>query len=248
MQRVLALQHAWECPSAHLGSLMDLYNIPYDIVQVEQEALPDPQHYAAVIALGGPQHLYLSEQYPYLESEFALIRQAVAANIPFLGICLGGQLLAAALGGEVKQHSCREIGFYQMDLTPEGKQDPLFHGIIGSHTVFHWHEDTFDLPEGSLLLATNNNTRNQAFRYGEYAYGLQYHIELDEAMLDTWLYHPMMKESLLRSIGYEGWHKIIEDRHHYFTTYQEHTRILFENFLSLSALLPDGRKKKRDSV
>ncbi len=236
-RRILTLWHAWECPEAYIGSIMDEYGITRDLVDVEHETLPELAHYAAVISLGGPQHVHQKERYPYLIREEQLIREAVARDIPFLGICLGGQLLAAALGGVVKEHTLAEIGFYNVQLTPRGRTDPLFAGLPGYQKVFHWHQDTFALPEGAQLLATSKQTANQAFRFGERAYGLQYHIELDAAMLDTWLYHPECKEAMLQTIDSEEYHTIERDRAQFFATYQAHTRQLLTNFFKLSALI-----------
>ncbi len=237
MKPVLAIQHAWEDPLGYLGDVLDSHRIPYSVVSVETEPVPDPTHYAAIIALGGPQHVYDYEHYPYLQQEKAMIRQAVEEDIPFLGICLGGQLLADVFGGQVRQHSMTEIGFYDIEFTAEGKHDPLYTGLPGYQKVFHWHEDTFELPEGALRLATSGNTKNQAFRYGHRAYGLQYHIEHDAAMLDTWLYYPAFKESMLAVLGIEAYTHLEEQRPTLFPLYQEHTRIMFENFLHISKLI-----------
>jgi GMP synthase (glutamine-hydrolysing) len=237
VRRILTLWHTWECPEASIGRIMDEYDIPRDIIDIEHEPLPDLTHYAAVISLGGPQHVYQKDDYPYLSYEERIIREAVERGIPFLGICLGGQLLASALGGEVKQHTMAEVGFYEVQLTASGRQDPLFEGLPGHEQVFHWHHDAFELPPGAELLASNENTTNQAFRFGERAYGLQYHIELDESMLNTWLYHPECKEDMVRAIGNEAYAAIERDRAQFFATYQEHSRTLFTNFLKISALI-----------
>ncbi len=234
MQKVLILQHMRENPKGFVGSLLDEYSIDYDVIDVEKEILPEQINHAAVIAFGGDQHVYDDHLYPYFRQEKELIQQAVEHNIPFLGLCLGGQLLAAALGAQVKRHSMTEVGFFDVQLTDAGKSDPLFAGLPGYQKVFHWHEDTFDLPSDAVLLATSQNTDNQAFRYGQSAYGLQYHIEIDETTLNTWLYEPSMQASMLATLGLDAYQELEKERPQQMPIYQAHTRIVVKNFLRLS--------------
>ncbi|GAC1358046.1 MAG: type 1 glutamine amidotransferase [Ktedonobacteraceae bacterium] len=236
MTKVLILQHMRENPEGFVGSLLDEYHVAYDVIDVEKQTLPDPAGYAAIIAFGGDQHVYDEHTYPYFRQEKVLIQQAIQLHIPFLGLCLGGQLLAAAIGGQVKPHTMTEIGFFDVELTEAGKHDPLFAGLPGHQKVFHWHEDTFDLPPEAVLLATNENTQNQAFRYGQCAYGLQYHIEVDESTLNTWLYTPAFQESMLATLGQESYQALERERTGQMPIYQEHTRIVVKNFLDSSGL------------
>ena len=240
MRKILLLQHSWEDPKGFVGDLLDERHIPYDVVQVEEETIPDPAQYAAIITLGGPQQAYDEQQYPYLLEEKRVTRQIVAQAIPYLGICLGGQILADALGGRAKPHTMAEVGFYEVQITDEGQHDPLLAGLPGHQKVFHWHTDTFDLPDGAVLLATNSNTHNQAFRYGTNAYGLQYHIELDTAMLSTWLHHPQFEESALSELGLERYQQLEQESKTAFALYHQHTRIMLDNFLSICKI-EEGR-------
>ncbi len=236
MQRILVLQHAWDCPLGTLGEILQERNITCDILNVEEERIPAPDAYNAIIALGGPQHVYEAEKYPYFASEKELIRAAIERDIPFLGICLGGQLLAQTLGSTVRQHNTTEIGFFHVPLTIDGKRDPLFTGLPGYQTVFHWHEDIFDLPTEGTLLATSETTANQAFRYGRHAYGLQYHIELNFALFDLWLGHPELKEAIINSVGIDTYTHIQYERQTLYSAYRDHTRTVFENFLRIGNL------------
>jgi GMP synthase (glutamine-hydrolysing) len=237
VQKVLILQHMQENPKGFVGSLLDEYHITHEVINVEKEVLPDPTNYTAIIAFGGDQHVYDEHLYPYFAKEKVLLQQIIKQNIPFLGICLGGQLLAAALGGLVKQHTMTELGFFDVQLTEAGKHDPLFAGMPGYQKVFHWHEDTFDLPPEAVLLATSENTQNQAFRYGQHAYGLQYHIEIDDDMLNTWLYEPAMQKSMLETLGLAAYQELEKERLTQLPLYQEHTKLMVKNFLQTSGLI-----------
>jgi GMP synthase (glutamine-hydrolysing) len=233
-ERLLILQNERADPAGYLGELLQEKSLAYDVCKVGEEALPAPASYAAIIALGGSQHLYERAKYPYFRAEEALIRQIVQQNIPFLGVCLGGQLLASSLAGAVKRHSEVEIGFYNIPLTAEGMSDPLYAGFPGYHTTFHWHEDTFELPEGSILLASNGITTNQAFRYGQRAYGIQYHIELTPAILHDWMSHFDTQDDALDQALVDT---IMRDSQRQFAQYRAHTRLMLENFLGICDLI-----------
>jgi GMP synthase (glutamine-hydrolysing) len=236
-KRVLALQHVWENPVGLVGTLLQEYGIDFDIVNVEQERLPDPARYAAIVAFGGSQHVYEDERYPYFTEEKAFLRQVIACEIPYLGICLGGQLLASALGAAVRRHHSSEIGFFDIPLTPEGLRDPLYTDLPGYQKVFHWHEDVFELPTGAVHLATNAHTPNQAFRFGSRAYGLQYHIELTPSMLNTWLHHPAFQKELIDTLGIDAYTSLEQSIDQHYPIYQSHTRTMFTNFLRLGRII-----------
>ncbi len=236
MKRVLVLQHIWGDTPGSLSEMMRARDIPFDLVEVDKAPIPDGSAYAAIIVLGGGEYAGDDARHPYLLQEKALIHKALAQDIPFLGICLGGQLLAYTLGAQVRRHALTEIGFYEVELTAEGRNDPLLQGLPGYQQVFHWHSDTFDLPPGGVLLAATGPTP-QAFRYGHRAYGLQYHIELTPDMLTIWLkYHPDRQEAI-ELLGQEGYDQIERERATRYPIYAEHTRILFENFLKIAELL-----------
>jgi len=237
LKRIVFLQHAWEDPPGYVGDLLDEYGIAYDVVQVVNEPFPELGRYAAVIGLGGFQQVYRKDLYPYLAVEKRILREAVARDLPYLGICLGGQILADLFEGAVQRHTTTEIGFFDVPLTSEGQRDPLYAGLPGYQKVFHWHEDAFELPAEAVLLATNEHAPNQAFRYGPYAYGLQYHIELNAAVLDTWLHHPELQEKIVQTLGHEGYTALEAAIVQHVPIYREHGRIMVQNFLKLSALI-----------
>jgi GMP synthase (glutamine-hydrolysing) len=139
-----------------------------------------------LVVLGGPIGVYDTNDYPFLNSEIALIEYRLSRDLPTLGICLGSQLMAKALGSRVFKGPVKEIGWGLLDLTDEGKSSCLkaLHGEDA--VVLHWHGDTFDLPRGATRLASNQNYQNQAFAHGRHALALQFHLEADPRQLEEW--------------------------------------------------------------
>jgi GMP synthase (glutamine-hydrolysing) len=143
-----------------------------------------PDGAVATVVLGGPQCLSEIEKYPYLAEETAWLGEQVEAGAPVLGICLGAQMIACALGAPVRPHAegLREIGYHPISPTPAGRD--LFGE--GMH-VYHWHGEGFELPEEGELLATGPMFRHQAFRVGGHAYGLQFHPEMTGRIMERWI-------------------------------------------------------------
>ena len=147
----------------------------------------------ALVVMGGPMGVYDGERLRWLEPELELIRGALRAGLPMMGVCLGSQMLAAAAGGRVYPGvRCKEIGWDTVRLTSAGAGDPLCGHLLQSHAaaeaiVFQWHGDTFDLPQGAKLLAGSALYANQAFRIGQCAYGFQFHFEVSAEMIAEWM-------------------------------------------------------------
>jgi GMP synthase (glutamine-hydrolysing) len=139
-----------------------------------------------LIVLGGPVGVYQTDDYPFLRQETALIERRLSAGLPTLGICLGSQLMATALGARVYPGPVKEIGWGALDLTPQGTVSCLAPLGEEGATVLHWHGDTFDLPDGAVRLAGNHNYPNQAFAYGDRALALQFHLEAGGRQLEEW--------------------------------------------------------------
>jgi GMP synthase (glutamine-hydrolysing) len=162
--------------------------IPYEIRNLGAgAALPKLDDFTHIVILGGPMNVYEEDRYPFLGREDLFIKEALQRGKSVLGICLGAQLMAKALGARVFRAPVKEIGWFEVSLTSQGLADPLFAGFPKTFSVFQWHGDTFDLPKGAQLLATSPAVLHQAFRYGEAAYGLQFHLEVTEGMVRQWM-------------------------------------------------------------
>lgn len=191
MNKILVFQHV---PYEELGTLDSLLRAAgFDIHTVEfwrAGATADLEGFAALIVMGGPMGAYETDKYPYLAAETKLIEAALKRDLPLLGICLGSQLIAHALGARVYPSGIKEIGWYDLAPTADAENDALLQHLRPAEKVFQWHGDTFDLPQGAVHLASSPLCANQAFRYSENAYALQFHLEIDAQMIDDWLEVP----------------------------------------------------------
>jgi GMP synthase (glutamine-hydrolysing) len=138
---------------------------------------------AGLVVMGGPMGVYEQGRYPFLRQEARLIEQALKNDTPILGICLGSQLLASVLGARVKRGEKKEIGWHPVGLTESAAADALWKGVASPFIAYHWHGDVFDLPGGSVSLASSDLTPCQAFRHGENAYGFLFHMEVTETIV-----------------------------------------------------------------
>jgi GMP synthase-like glutamine amidotransferase len=140
----------------------------------------------AVVSLGGPMNVYEEDRHSFLKDEDVFLKKVLSAKIPFLGICLGAQLLAKASGGKVVRSPKAEVGWFNIDLTADGVKDPLFKGFSSTVEVYQWHGDMAVMPEGGVHLASSERCPMQAFRVGSNAYGLQFHAEITDKSIDEW--------------------------------------------------------------
>lgn len=171
------------------GTLFDFFlksSYQMKIIELDRgEELPPLEKCQAVISLGGPMNVYEEEKHPFLKKEIDFIQHTLKNQIPFLGICLGAQLLVKAAGGKIKKLDTRELGWYKVRLTQQGKKDSLFKDLEDLE-VFQWHEDFFEIPRKGELLATCDTCHNQTVRVGNSAWGLQFHPEMTIEMLLDW--------------------------------------------------------------
>jgi GMP synthase (glutamine-hydrolysing) len=191
-KQVLVFQHV---PHEHLGHFAPalkregvefhyLRSFENDLANRGLADLGDPD---ALIFLGGPMSANDEAEHAFIRPELNLIEEALERNKPLLGICLGAQLIAKALGARVYAGMEKEIGWYDLELTEMGQRDPLFAGWPRALKMFQWHGETFELPRGAQHLARSARYRHQAFRFGEGAYGLQFHPEITLSMIEEWL-------------------------------------------------------------
>lgn len=195
---MLVFQHV---PYEPLGTLDPLlkeagFRIRYVNFGRMPEQRPALDGYAALIVLGGPMNTDQIDTYPNLQTEVEIIREAIDRDMSILGICLGAQLLAKALGGRVARNPLREIGWYDVDMTEAGLRDPVLSTFAPRQEVFQWHEDGITLPPGVECLASSPASAVQAFRYGEHIYGFQFHLEANRPLIERWLTVPAHQASL----------------------------------------------------
>ncbi len=183
--RVLAFRHVPFEGAGLIVPVLESHNIGLDYADlyVPGTRLPDVSKYDGLIVLGGP--MSANDDLDYLRAEMEMLRAEVTRGRPVLGICLGAQLLARALGPSVRRNPVKEIGWYQIECTAAASADPLLGGV-SRETVFHWHGETFDLPPGAQLLASSERCRHQAYRVGQSAYGFQFHLEVTPEMIADW--------------------------------------------------------------
>ncbi len=182
--------------------------IPYRIVACASEAVPDASSYDTLVMMGGPMSVNETERYPYIRSEIEAASVFMQCGKKVLGICLGAQIMARALGAAVYRGELPEIGWYDIELIDAGFRDPVITRVAADpqsgdarslFKVFHWHGETFDLPAGAERLARSALYPNQAFRYGQNAYAFQFHLEVTREMIEEWLRHEAVDKDRLKS-------------------------------------------------
>jgi len=223
------IQNDLEVPS---GSLIDWcreFQIPFRTVRpYSGEVLPPIPDISALIVLGGAMGVHECSRYPYLLAVRSYIQQAVFHEIPLLGICLGGQLLADALGAPVHSQRNGELGLHLVEVLASPASDPLFLDIPQVFTTFQWHNDSFEIPAGAVCLASSPLCAHQAFRYGVNQYGLQFHPEVNSSIITSWIESSDVNLDSTR---------IIEDFVRAEDAYTAVSRKLLENFLRIANLL-----------
>ena len=185
--RLLVLQNHPLATAGLIGEQADTAGIEQDLRRpLDGEALPDDAAgHDGLVVLGGAMSANDDAEFPGLTVERALIRRFMDAGKPVLGVCLGSQLMAQALGAGVHRNRVPEVGFSPIALTDAGAADPLF--PEPPPPVMQWHDDTFEVPEGAALLASSEACRNQVFRAGRGQYGVQFHFEVTDAIVRQWV-------------------------------------------------------------
>jgi GMP synthase-like glutamine amidotransferase len=181
---------------------------------------------AAIVPLGGPMNVYEEDKYPYLKDEDIFLKEALARKVPILGICLGAQLLTKASGGRVVRSPQREIGWFPIEMTPEGRKDPLFAGLPSTLEVYQWHGDMCEPLNNEAILASSARCPVQAIRVGTNGYGLQFHAEITDKSIDEWSADYAPAKQAQREAMLRRYQEIKTDFH-------RSGRIICENFMRI---------------
>lgn len=218
-----------------VSTVLAAKSVPFEVVDLSAgEAFPDPRAYSAVFVFGGPDSA--NDSTAKMQAELTRVRQVLQLGMPFFGVCLGMQALVKAGGGWVLASRHKEIGwrdhegkFYEIELTEEGRNDPLFSALPRCMKIFQLHGETVRLGDGMTLLATGRHCYYQAVRVGEKAYGLQGHLELTPELFSHWLAHD---EWLKKHYG----GSMRSDFNRIKNEYELNCRVLLANFLEIAGI------------
>lgn len=235
--KLLVFQHiACEHPGIFRSFLAE-NAIAWDAIELDAgDKIPALEAYDALWVMGGPMDVWDIEDCPWMIEEKRAIRRWVRElNRPFLGVCLGHQLLADALGGTCGPQRPPEIGILDIELTPAGKADPLFAGLPPAFKALQWHSVAVaQAPEGADVLASSPICRCQAMRAAPRAWGIQYHVELEDTTIPDWGKVPAYAEALARTHGEGGLDRMGEAAEPHMSRFKENARILYRNFMDLA--------------
>lgn len=240
MPRLLVFQHVAAEPLGTLDALIRArgHRIRFHNFERDPDAVPSIDRYRGLIVLGGPMNVEDQDRRPHLKTELRAIEEALRQQKPVLGICLGAQLLAHVLGAPVRRLEEPEIGWYDLAMTEAGRSDAVLGALGAGAPVFQWHGRAFDLPSGAEQLARTNTCEHQAFRWGTSAYGFQFHLEAEAALIERWLALPAYRDELAARGRDE--HAIRTATTSLITNTQRLADAVFNNFLDLI-----GRPKRR---
>lgn len=233
--RFLVFQHI---PVEHPGVFRDFfaeYGIAWDVVELDAGgSIPALADYDALWVMGGPMDVWEEELYPWLIEEKRAIRAAIASQMPFLGFCLGHQLLAVALGGAARPMAQPEVGIKTISLSEAGVRDALLQGVPVHGHCLQWHSvEVTRLPDGAQVLASSPACDVQAFRYGPNAYGFQYHVEITAATVHEWGAIPAYERALEAVLGPGSLAAFEQQTRQHLDAFRTVANTIFTNFLPI---------------
>ncbi len=236
--RFLVFQHI---AVEHPGIFRDFFvadGIAWDAVELDAgEEIPPLDGYDALWVMGGPMDVWEEDQHLWLAAEKRAIRAAVARELPYMGVCLGHQLLGAAMGGRVGRAAQAEVGILDVALTEAGRHDPLFEGMAPVFKALQWHgAEMAAAPPGAAVLAQSPLCQVQAMRVGRCAYGLQYHTELTQSTVDEWSRVPAYACSLDQTLGAGALPRLDGEARRHMADFNRNSRRLYDNFMALTGL------------
>ncbi len=227
--RFLILQHLGIEPPALIGDVLEQQGHHLVVVHLEQgEVLPAASAFDGVIVMGGPQSA--NDNTDYIQTELAWLQAVIPTGIPMLGICLGAQMMAKAAGANIVPSPVRELGWFAVYRTDHTGGDPLFCKMPDGLAVFQWHGETFSLTDSMALVATRADVPAQAFRIGQGQYGLQFHVEVNAAIIDQWI---ASGESEREHLGAEGIRQLYSETALYLEGMQHFCRQMVHNWLRI---------------
>jgi GMP synthase (glutamine-hydrolysing) len=205
MTRALVLQHIRCEPPGIFSDMLTGRGIAIETVELDEGGeLPDWREVELVLAMGGPMSVHDEAEHPWLAAEKRWITAAVRAGVPYFGVCLGAQLLAASLGAPVHTGETPEVGVLPIAVIPAARDDPVLGPLGDQFPALQWHGDTFGIPAGAVRLAGSAAYPNQAFRFGDVAYAVQFHVEVTDRMLTEWGQVPAYQASARAVLGGSG--------------------------------------------
>lgn len=234
---ILVFQHI---AIEHPGVFRDLLRedgVPWTAVELDDgEAIPDLEDFDALWVMGGPMDTWQEDRHPWLIAEKAAIRRAVVdLKLPFLGVCLGHQLLADALGGKVGPMAASEVGILDVELTEAGMADPLMAGLAGTGKCLQWHgAAVLEPPPGARVLARSPACAVQAIGVGPHAWGLQYHVELTGATVPEWGCVPEYAQALEATLGAGALARFAAEAARHMDAFNRDARLIYRNFMAIA--------------
>jgi GMP synthase-like glutamine amidotransferase len=205
--RILVIEHH-DTPSLGIvGETLEAEGVATRVLWGEDgDPMPeDTQGFDGMIVLGGAMNALDDERCPYFPDLLSLIRQFHIREKPMMGICLGAQLIARAFGGRAHLDGPFEFGFHPIDLTAQGRQDPVLGHMADGLHLFEWHTDHYELPGSATRLATGRDYHNQAYRIGRFTYAMQFHLEVTRPLVEGWIDNYAVEEMESRAPGYSEW-------------------------------------------